>query len=70
MNYVLHAIKKFFNEHFSLQEDKAEETEIVENIQRDVSFKGTNLWTLIFAIFIASIGLHGTYYGRGFIYWY
>ena len=58
MNYVLHAIKKFFNEHFSLQEDKAEETEIVENIQRDVSFKGTNLWTLIFAIFIASIGLN------------
>ncbi|HEU4633766.1 MAG TPA: TIGR00341 family protein, partial [Flavisolibacter sp.] len=31
---------------------------IVESIKREVHFKGTNLWTLIFAIFIASIGLN------------
>jgi uncharacterized hydrophobic protein (TIGR00271 family) len=30
----------------------------VESIRRDVNFKGTNLWTLVFAIMIASIGLN------------
>src|SRR5690349_11940427 len=52
------SIRNFIKERFNLNEDKAEEGEIVENIMRDVSFKGTNLWTLIFAIFIASIGLN------------
>lgn len=28
------------------------------NIQKDIIFKGTNLWILVFAIFIASIGLN------------
>ncbi|GAA0525777.1 TIGR00341 family protein [Chitinophaga japonensis] len=43
---------------FSLEEDKAKEEEIAENIQRGVEFRGTNLWVLIFAIIIASIGLN------------
>ncbi len=48
----------FLRERFSLQDDKAEETEIIESVKRNVEFKGTNLWILIFAIFIASIGLN------------
>lgn len=43
---------------FNLDEDKAQEEEIVESISRNVEFRGTNLWALIFAIFIASIGLN------------
>ena len=43
---------------FNLDEDKAREEEIVESLSRNVEFKGTNLWALIFAIFIASIGLN------------
>ena len=31
---------------------------IVESIRNGVEFKGTNLWILIFAIFIASLGLN------------
>lgn len=58
MKSILVYIKNFIRERFNLDDDKAEEAEIVENIKRDVSFKGTNLWTLIFAIFIASIGLN------------
>ena len=50
-------IKTFFKERFNLEEDKADEKIIVETIRRDVQFKGPNLWALIFAIFIASIGL-------------
>lgn len=51
-------IKQFFKERFNLDEDKADEDLIVDTIQRDVHFKGPNLWALIFAIFIASIGLN------------
>lgn len=43
---------------FNLDEDKAEEVEIAENIKKGVEFRGTNLWVLIFAIFVASIGLN------------
>lgn len=43
---------------FNLDEDKAREDEIIESLTRNVEFKGTNLWALIFAIFIASIGLN------------
>lgn len=43
---------------FNLDEDKADEAEIIESIKKNMVFKGTNLWTLIFAIFIASIGLN------------
>lgn len=43
---------------FNLDEDKAEEAQIIDSIKRNIEFKGTNLWTLIFAILIASIGLN------------
>lgn len=51
-------IRSFFRERFSLDEDKADENLIIETISRDVFFKGPNLWALIFAIFIASMGLN------------
>ncbi|GAA4396807.1 TIGR00341 family protein [Nibrella viscosa] len=43
---------------FSLEEDKADEAGIIQSISRGIEFRGVNLWTLIFAIFIASIGLN------------
>ncbi len=50
--------KTFFSELFSLQNDKANENETVAQLRRGVEFKGINVWILIFAIFIASIGLN------------
>lgn len=44
--------------YFNLMPDKEDEREIVEQISSGVSFKGANLWVLIFAIFIASLGLN------------
>ena len=41
-----------------MHEDSAEESDVYESIKKNVEFKGANLWTLIFAIFIASIGLN------------
>lgn len=58
MKEIFIAIRNFVRNRFNLDEDKAEEQEIVANIQREVAFKGANLWTLIFAILVASIGLN------------
>lgn len=58
MDQIIKAIKNFLRELFNLDEDKADEDEIVETITRETEFKGTNLWALIFAILIASIGLN------------
>jgi uncharacterized hydrophobic protein (TIGR00271 family) len=47
-----------FLRRFSLQKEKEDYTTVIENIEQGVVFKGTNLWVLIFAIFIASLGLN------------
>lgn len=48
----------FIRSRFNLDADKANEEEVVDNIRRGVEFKGTNLWILIFATFVASLGLN------------
>jgi len=48
-------MNKFF-ERFSLQDEKEDYQEVI-NI-RDVVARGANLWILIFAIFVASLGLN------------
>ncbi|MDE5944408.1 MAG: DUF389 domain-containing protein [Rikenella sp.] len=51
-------VRAFLREYFNLDDDKASEEEVRANIRKGVEFRGTNLWVLIFAIFIASIGLN------------
>ena len=43
---------------FSIKGDQAENTEIKKRIDESSSISGTNLWILIMAIFVASIGLN------------
>lgn len=43
---------------FRLLKEKEDVRTVTENIEQSVVFKGTNLWILIFAIFIASLGLN------------
>lgn len=52
------AIKKFLNDYLDLRKDKYNELETIESIRKGVEFKGANLWILIFAIFMASLGLN------------
>ena len=47
-------LKKYFN----VNDDKENENDIIAGISQGVSFRGANLWVLIFAIFIASLGLN------------
>lgn len=52
------AIKNFLREYLDLRKDKDNELETVDSIRKGVEFKGANLWILIFAIFMASLGLN------------
>lgn len=58
MNELSKKLQYFFTHRFNLQEDKADEAEIITGIRKNIDFRGANLWALIFAIFIASIGLN------------
>lgn len=58
MNDISSVLKKFFTYRFNLQEDSAPQAETITSIKKNVAFKGANLWTLIFAIFVACIGLN------------
>lgn len=42
---------------FDLKSDKASNQDIIDDIRKDSVFKGPNLWILIFAIIICSVGL-------------
>ena len=44
--------------YFNILPDKEDEQAIISQISSGVTFKGANLWVLIFAIFIASLGLN------------
>jgi uncharacterized hydrophobic protein (TIGR00271 family) len=48
----------FIRNIFNLSKEQEERTEIINSIEKGVDFKGRNIWALIFAIFIASIGLN------------
>ncbi|GAB4186099.1 MAG: DUF389 domain-containing protein [Thermoflexibacter sp.] len=43
---------------FNLTEEQETYEQIVETITKGVVFTGTNLWVLVFAIFVASVGLN------------
>jgi uncharacterized hydrophobic protein (TIGR00271 family) len=58
MSDLLYRIRYFLTHRFNLQEDKAEVQDIISSIRKNVDFRGANLWALIFAILIASIGLN------------
>ena len=51
-------IVDFFVRNFDIRQEKEDDRETIESIKRGVEFKGTNLWVLIFATFIASLGLN------------
>jgi uncharacterized hydrophobic protein (TIGR00271 family) len=45
-------------EYFRLLDEREDSEIVIERISKDSVFKGTNLWVLVFAIFIASLGLN------------
>ena len=57
-NRLLRQLKVFISRRFNLHLDVADEEEVIASVRKNSDFVGANLWTLIFAIFIASIGLN------------
>ena len=49
---------RHLGQYFNLMADREDETEVVSQVSAGVMFRGTNLWILICAIFIASLGLN------------
>lgn len=58
MDKIIFEINKIFHEYFDLQTDRAPFKDIVKSIEKGVVFKGSNLWILMAAIIIASVGLN------------
>jgi uncharacterized hydrophobic protein (TIGR00271 family) len=50
-------LRIFLKKRFDLSEGKASQTETSNEIKQNVVFKGANLWILMFAIMVASVGL-------------
>lgn len=48
----------FIRDRFDLHEGKEDEMETIEYVKKNVEFRGANLWILIFAILVASVGLN------------
>lgn len=57
-NRNIFAVKNFLSEYLDLRKDKDNELATVDSIRKGVEFKGATLWILIFAIFMASLGLN------------
>jgi uncharacterized hydrophobic protein (TIGR00271 family) len=55
---LMHTLQRWGRHYFDLKRDKLASTEATEAIVSGVDFKGTNLWVLICAVFIASLGLN------------
>jgi uncharacterized hydrophobic protein (TIGR00271 family) len=60
INLLTQIIKPLNNlfDKFKLDVEKEELHTVITNIDNGVVFRGTNLWVLIFAIFVASLGLN------------
>lgn len=51
-------VRDFFVRNFDVRQEKEDELDTIESIKKGIDFKGTNLWVLIFATFVASLGLN------------
>ncbi len=57
-NQLFKIFRRAVIQRFNLRHDQANEEQVIDSITRNSDFVGANLWTLIFAILIASIGLN------------
>lgn len=52
------SLKEYLRQYFDMSENREKEEDVVDEIASGVTFKGANLWILICAVFIASLGLN------------
>ena len=55
---LLKRLKHYFSWYFDMSDDLEDKQQIIQTIKEGVSFRGTNVYILIAAIFVASLGLN------------
>ncbi len=55
---ILQLVINFLKDRFNLKHEQEDNLATIISIEKGVDFRGINVWTLIFAIFVASIGLN------------
>lgn len=55
---MLYVLRRFLRNRFLLTNEMAALAEIQADVEAGIPFRGTNLWVLIFAILVASVGLN------------
>lgn len=58
MNDTFRKVVILLRKYFNIRTDRESEKDIVKEITKGINFRGANLWILIFAIFLASLGLN------------
>ncbi len=58
MNRIIQLILFFLKDRFSLRRDQEREENVITDIKKGVEFRGINVWVLVFATMVASIGLN------------
>lgn len=58
MKKIIAIILIFLRDRFNLSHEQDDFQSTISSIEKGVEFRGVNVWTLIFAIFVASIGLN------------
>ncbi|MCR4812626.1 MAG: DUF389 domain-containing protein [Bacteroidales bacterium] len=58
MNKTFQKLITGLKHYFNLYTDKEDEQQVYSQVSSNITFRGTNLWILIFAIFMASLGLN------------
>jgi len=58
MKRIFVAVKMFLKDRFNLGNEQENNFETIKSIEKGVEFRGINIWTLVFAIFVASVGLN------------
>ncbi len=58
MNKRKYLLRRFYDQYLDLNKSREEEQKTVDSICNGVEFKGANLWILVFATFMASLGLN------------
>lgn len=58
MKNIVAKFKSFLKDYFTIPRSEEQEIEAIADIRKGVNFRGSTLWILICAIFIASLGLN------------
>ena len=58
MKKIFSLILEFIKDRFNLSQEQEDKQATINTITKGIEFRGANVWTLIFAIFIASVGLN------------